>query len=277
MEGEYLKMKKFYKAGVAVLVMVSLLGLAGCGGTKTPNAPAQNGSGSANTASSENVLKVGSDIAYAPMEYMNTQQQPEGFDVDLMNAIGKDLGYQVKFESGTFDGLIPALNSGKFDAIISSMTITEERAKTVQFTNRYFQATQSIAVKQGSPIKSEADFKGKKIGVQLGTTGQDAVEKMGLTPQKYETAPDALNDLINGGIDVAVIDSPVVAYFIKQNPDKKIVTIPGNFDQEYYGIAVKQDHKALADQMNASLKKLMDNGEYNKIFKKWFNSEAPRL
>lgn len=262
-------MKRFFKVGVASLVVMSLLGLSGCGAAQTPNAPAQN--------TSAKVLKVGSDIAYAPMEYMNDQQKPEGFDVDLMTAIGKDLGYDVKFETGTFDGLIPALNSGKYDAVISAMTITEERAKTVKFSDKYFQATQNIAVKQGSTIKSEADLKGKKVGVQMGTTGQEVVEKMGITPKKYDTAPDALNDLINGGIDAAVIDSPVVAYFMKQNPDKKLVTIQGNFAKEYYGIAVKLDNKDLGDKINASLKKLIDNGEYNKIYKKWFNMEAPKL
>ncbi|AHF08246.1 basic amino acid ABC transporter substrate-binding protein [Desulfitobacterium metallireducens] len=267
-------MKKLFKAGIASVLVVSLLGLAGCGGTQTAKEPAQKDSGS---TSSEKVLKIGSDIAYAPMEYMNEQQKPEGFDVDLMNAIGEDMGYKVNFETATFDGLIPSLNAGKYDAVISAMTITEERAKTVLFTDKYFQATQSIAVKQGSPIKSEADLKGKKVAVQVGTTGQEVVEKMGITPQKYDTAPDALNDLINGGVEAAVIDSPVVAYFIKQNSDKNIVTISGNFDKEYYGIAIKQDNKELADKINTSLKKLMNNGKYGEIYKKWFNGEAPKL
>ncbi|MPN11973.1 hypothetical protein SDC9_159282 [bioreactor metagenome] len=100
---------------------------------------------------------------------------------------------------------------------------------------------------------------------------------MGITPQKYDTAPDALNDLINGGVEAAVIDSPVVAYFIKQNPSKNIVTVSGNFDKEYYGIAVKKDNKELADKINTSLKKLIDNNKYNEIYKKWFNTDAPKL
>lgn len=260
--------------GIASVLVVSLLGLAGCGGTQTSKEAAQKGTSSATT---EKVLKIGSDIAYAPMEYMNEQQKPEGFDIDLIKALGEDMGYQVDFETATFDGLIPSLNAGRYDAVISAMTITEERAKTVLFTDKYFQATQSIAVKKGSPIKSEADLKGRKVAVQVGTTGQEVVEKMGITSQKYDTAPDALNDLINGGVEAAVIDSPVVAYFIKQNSDKNMITIPGNFDKEYYGIAVKNDNKELANQLNASLKKLIDNGEYNKIYKKWFNAEPPKL
>lgn len=267
-------MKKIFKLSVATVLVMSLLGLAGCGGTQAASAPATTGS---NSAPSEKILKVGSDIAYAPFEYMNNQQQPEGFDIDLMKAIGEDMGYQVKFEAAAFDGLIPALGAGKYDTVISAMTITDERAKTVQFSNKYFQATQYIAVKKGSSIKTEADLKGKKIGVQVATTGQEVVEKMGITPQKYDTTPDAMNDLINGGVDAVVADSPVVLYFIKQNPDKNIVAIPGNFAKEYYGIALKLDDKALGDKVNASLKKLMDNGKYNEIYKKWFNADAPKF
>lgn len=266
-------MKKLIKIGIAGVLVLSLLGLAGCGESQS-NGTAQKGS---NNAASEKVLKVGSDIAYAPMEYMNEKQQPEGFEVDLMTAIGEDMGYKVEFQTAAFDGLITSLNAGNYDAVISSMTITEERAKSVQFSDKYFQATQSLAVKQGSPIKSEADLKGRKVAVQVATTGQEVVEKMGITPQKYDTAPDALNDLINGGVEAAVIDSPVVAYFIKQNPSKNIVTVSGNFDKEYYGIAVKKDNKELADKINTSLKKLIDNNKYNEIYKKWFNTDAPKL
>lgn len=273
MKGEVFNMKKIFKMGVASVLMLSLLGLAGCGGAQTSSAPAANSSSS----SSAKVLKVGSDITYPPFEFMDAQQKPTGFDIELMKAIGEDAGYQVQFETAAFDGLIPALGAGKFDAVISAMTITDERAKSVLFSNKYFQATQYIAVKKGSSIKTEADLKGKKVGVQVATTGQDVAEKMGLTPKKYDTTPDAMNDLINGGVDAVVADSPVVLYFIKQNPDKNIEYIAGNFDKEYYGFAVKLDNKALSDQLNASLKKLMDNGKYNEIYKKWFNAEAPKL
>lgn len=268
-------MKKILRVGVVAVLMMSLLGLAGCGGTQQAAAPA--GSAATGGSSAEKVLRIGSDIAYAPFEFMDTQQKPVGFDVDLMTAIGEDMGYKVKFETASFDGLIPALGTGKYDAVISAMTITEERGKSVLFSDKYFEATQYIAVKKGSPIKSEADLKGKKVGVQQATTGQIIAEKMGHNPSKFETVGDAFNDLINGGVDAVIADSPVVLYFAKQNPDKNIEAVAGNFEKEYYGIAFKLDNKDLASKVNASLKKLKDNGKYNEIYKKWFNAEAPKF
>ncbi|MDA8228463.1 MAG: basic amino acid ABC transporter substrate-binding protein [Desulfitobacterium hafniense] len=266
--------KKVFTFATALVLITSIV-LTGCGGTKT-SAPANTAS-NAPAPAAEKVLKVGSDIAYAPFEFMDTKQQPTGFDIDLMTAIGEDLGYKVKFETAAFDGLIPALGSGKYDMVISAMTITEKRAQSVLFSDKYFEATQFIAVKKGSTIKSEADLKGKKVGVQVATTGQEVVEKLGITPKKYDTTPDALNDLINGGVEAVVADSPVVLWFIKQNPDKAIEAVKGNFEKEYYGIAFKKDDKATADKVNATLKKFMSNGKYNDIYKKWFNVDAPKF
>lgn len=252
--------------------MMSLLGLTGCGAQKAPAGNAAAGGGA-----SEKVLKIGSAIEYAPFEFMDTNQKPTGFDIDLMTEIGKDMGYTVKFESAAFDGLIAALGNGKFDVIASAMTINEERAKSVLFSDKNFESTQYIAVKKGSNIKSEADLKGKRIAVQQATTGQDVVEGLGITPKKFETVGDAINDMINGGVDAVVADAPVILYFNKQNPDKNIEAVSGNFPKEYFGVAFKKDNKELADKYNATLKKFKENGKYNDIYKKWFNVDAPKF
>lgn len=256
-------MKKIFRTGIVSVVMMGLLALTGCG--------------SQSQAGSEKVLKVGADIAYAPFEFMDANQNPTGFDVDLMTEIGKEMGYTVKFETASFDGLIAALGNGKFDAIASAMTITEERAESVLFSDKYFESTQYIAVKKGSDIKSEKDLKGKRVAVQQGTTGQKVVEDLGLTPKKFETVGDAINDMIIGGSDAVVADSPVILYFIKENQDKNIEAISGNFPKEYFGIAFKKDNKDLADKYNATLKKFMEDGTYNNLYKKWFNVDAPKF
>jgi polar amino acid transport system substrate-binding protein len=268
------KMKKVFRLGIVSALMVSLLALSGCGGQQ-PTAPA--GNAATGGAASEKVLKAGADIAYAPFEFMDDKQNPTGFDVDLLTEIGKDMGYTVKFETAAFDGLIAALGNGKFDVIASAMTITDERAKSVLFSDRYFESTQFIAVKKGSDIKSDADLKGKKVAVQQGTTGQMVVEGLGLNPKKFETVGDAINDMIIGGSDAVVADSPVILYFIKQNPDKNIEAVSGNFPKEYFGFAFKMDNKELADKVNATLKKFKENGKYNDIYKKWFNVAAPKF
>lgn len=265
--------KKGSRLAIVFLLILSLVALAGCG-SNSANAPA----GSSNSgAAAEKVLKVGSDIAYAPFEFMDEKQKPQGFDIELMTAIGEDLGYKVKFETSSFDGLPLSLGNGKYDAVISAMTITEDRAKSVLFSDKYFQTVQYIATKKGSNIKTIADLKGKKVGAQLNTTGQYAAEEKGITPKKYDTTPDALNDLVNGGVDAVIADAPVVLYFIKQNPNANIESVKADVPPEFYGIAFKLGNTELADKVNATLKKFIQDGTYNKIYKKWFNEDAPKF
>ncbi len=267
------KRNSFSLTGVALL-LVSFFVITGCGSnTVSPGAE----TGTTPVAQSEKIIKVGTDPTFAPFEFKDEQDQLTGFDVDLMKAIGTDLGYTVKIESSGFDGLIPSLQAGKYDAVIAAMTITDERAKSVLFSDKYLMATQYIATKKDSKIKTVEDLKGKKVGVQNSTTGQTVLEKLGMVPKKYESVPDALMDLMNGGVDAVVADSPVVLYFIKQNPKSDVQYIKGDFPKEYYGVALKLGNQALNDKINASLKKLMVNGKYNEIYKKWFNEDAPKL
>ncbi len=262
--------KPKFRLVVAGVLSLSLLTLAGCGSTSAPTP--------ATPAPTEKILKVGSDIAYAPFEFMDEKQQATGFDIDLIKALGTDMGYtKTNIETSAFDGLIAALQAGKYDAVISAMTITPDRAKNVQFSDKYFKSTQYIAMKKGSNFKTLADLKGKKIGVQLNTTGQFAVEKLGMTTKKYDTTPDALNDLLNGGVDAVVADAPVVLWFQAQNPSAQIESVDGATGEEFYGIGMKLDDKELGAKMNASLKKLIASGKYNEIYKKWFKEDAPKF
>ena len=108
-------------------------------------------------------LKIGSDVAYAPFEFMDEKQQPTGFDMELIKALGADMGYtKVNIETASFDGLIASLEAGKYDAVISAMTITDKRSESVLFSDKYFQATQYIAMKKGATFKTLADLKGKR-------------------------------------------------------------------------------------------------------------------
>ncbi len=254
------------------ILSLSLLALAGCGSTSTPT-PAPT-----TPAPVEKVLKIGSDIAYAPFEFMDDKQVPTGFDIELIQALGADMGYtKVNIETAAFDGLIPALQAGKYDAVISAMTITPDRAKGVLFSDKYFLSGQYIAMKKGANFKSLADLKGKKIGVQLNTTGQYAVEAKGMETKKYDTTPDAMNSLLTGGVDAVVADSPVVLWFQAQNASAQIESVDAASGEEFYGIAMKLGNKELGDKMNASLKKLMENKKYNEIYKKWFKVDAPKF
>ncbi|MEW5921016.1 MAG: transporter substrate-binding domain-containing protein [Bacillota bacterium] len=120
-------------------------------------------------------FKVAQDMAYAPFEYINDTGEPEGFDCDLIRAIAAEMGFAVELVNTNWDGIIPSLLAGTSDMIISAMTITEERQQSVTFSDPYFEATQYIAVKKDSPIKSLEDLQGKKVGVQNATTGDFAI------------------------------------------------------------------------------------------------------
>lgn len=264
--------KSKFRLVLAGILSLSLLALAGCGSASTPT-PAP----TPTPTPVEKILKVGSDITYAPFEFMDEKQQPTGFDVELINALGADMGYQVKLETASFDGLIPALQAGKYDAVISAMTITDDRSKSIQFSDKYFKSSQYIAMKKGANFKTLADLKGKKVGAQLNTTGQFAAEKAGIVPKKYDTTPDAINDLINGGVDAVVADAPVVLWFEAQNPTAQIESVDADSGVEFYGIGMKLGNTDLAGKLNASLKKFIDNGKYNELFKKWFKKDAPKF
>lgn len=269
---------------IAVMVIIGLLGLAGCGAgapANSPTAPANSStSGAATpTPNQPKVIQVGSDLEGAPMEMVSKDNKPEGFDIDMMAAICKENNWEPKWESASFDGLIPSLQAGKYDAIMSSITITEERAKSVLFSDPYFMATQYIITKKDSTVKTEGDLKrpGLRVGVQNTTTGQIVCEKMGLNPKKYETMPDVFNALINGEVDAVVFDSVFALYFIQQNPGLPLTYVTGDFPKEYYGIAMQSGNKEMADKINAAIKKVKEDGTYNQIYKKWFGVDAPKF
>jgi len=245
--------KKGLYITMVIMLIVSLVAVTGC----SNNAPAPGGE--------EKILKVGSDIAYAPFEY---------FD---MTAIAEDMGYKAEFETAAFDGLIPSLQAGKYDAVISAMTITEERGEVVKFSDPYFSAVQYIAFKKGEKYEKIADLEGKKIGVQLNTTGQFAVEDAGLTTQKFDTTPDALNALLIGGVDVVVADNQPVLSFIEANQASDIECVTADTEDEFYGIAMQLENTELAEKINATLKKFKENGKYAEIYSKWFKGEVPKF
>jgi len=257
--------KKGLYITMVIMLIVSLVAVTGC----SNNAPAPGGE--------EKILKVGSDIAYAPFEYFDEKQEATGFDIDLMTAIAEDMGYKAEFETAAFDGLIPSLQAGKYDAVISAMTITEERGEVVKFSDPYFSAVQYIAFKKGEKYEKIADLEGKKIGVQLNTTGQFAVEDAGLTTQKFDTTPDALNALLIGGVDVVVADNQPVLSFIEANQASDIECVTADTEDEFYGIAMQLENTELAEKINATLKKFKENGKYAEIYSKWFKGEVPKF
>jgi len=219
-------------------------------------------------------LTVCSDITYPPFEYIENGEI-KGFDIDLFNKIAENLGYKVVYLNTAWDGIIPALLTHKCDLIISAMTITPERAKKVDFSIPYFKASQTVLVRKDSNIKSLADLKGKRVGVQIGTTGDIYAKKLQkkypFILKTYETGPDAIMDLRLGRLDAVIIDNVVAYTAAKKYPNLK-VAIDG-LSNEYYGIAINKDNKNLKKAIDETLKKMYKNGEYDRIYESWFGKK----
>ena len=234
--------------------------MAGCGGEKKEAAPAK-------------VLRVATEPTFAPFEFQKEgSKEFTGFDMDLIRAMGKKMGYKVEIANMGFDALIPALNAGNIDVAIAGMSITPERQKTVVFSDPYYTSGLIVMVqKKNNDIKGINDLTGKRIAVQIGTTGAEkakTVKDAKIT--EFNTNTEAIMELINGGVDAVINDSPVVGYYLAQRGDKDCKTVGTVLEAENYGIAVKKGNEKLAQELNKALADLKKDGEYDKIYKTWF-------
>jgi len=219
----------------------------------------------------EKILKIGTDATYPPFEYIcGDTGKLIGFDIDLIKKICAELSYKPEFLVVPFDGIIAGLKQKKYDIIISAMTITKERLAEINFSKPYYLAGQSIVVRiDNREIKSQYDLKNKKIGVQLGTTGEMTVKKIfNTTVISYDNISSAFIDLENGRLDAIVNDIPTNRNFVNKKSDKfKIV---GNvFTEEKYGIAVRKEDTLLLEKINNVISKLEKQSYLTKLKKTW--------
>ncbi len=229
------------------------------------------------SAHAARVYQVGTDAAYAPFEYQNEKGEVIGFDIEIIKAIAAKAGFEVKVTHTPWEGIFATLNTGERDIIISCVTITPARQKTMAFSEPYFEAKQLIVVGQSSQIGKFSELKNRKVGVQTGTTGDEAVQKLqGKTStsiKRLETTPLALRELMNGGVEAVVADNGVVVNFLANNKGSKLKTIDdSSFEKEFYGIAVKKGNKELLDKINKGLAAIKADGTYARIHKKYFGN-----
>lgn len=268
-------MKRLIVLILAILASAVLI-LSGCTTKEEPKTESASQEPKIKTIK-EGVLTAGSDVAYPPFEYQDENtQEIVGFDVDLIKEIGRRIGLEVQIQPAAFDTIIQALNAGKYDCVISAMTITNERKQQVDFSDPYIDSNQSLAVRKGSDIRKLEDLKGKVVGVQRGTTGelkaQELKEQYGIKEIKsYDDTLMAFEDLKAGRVDAIVNDLPVTAYLVKKDPVFEIVAeIPTG---EQYGIAVRKDSKELLEAINKALREMREDGTYDKIYEKWFGTK----
>jgi polar amino acid transport system substrate-binding protein len=193
-----------------------------------------------------------------------------------MNAAAKAGGFTVEFKNTAWDGIFAGLENGKYDAVMSSVTITDERKKTMDFTAPYYNAGQILTVRADlNGVMVIADLKGKTVGDQIGTTGAFEIDKVkdanNIKEKTYDEIGLAFEDLMNGRIDGVVVDTPTAASYALQNEKYKgkLKTVGAPLTEEYYGVAVKKGNQKVLDLLNAGLKKVMDSGANKAIEDKW--------
>ncbi|OPY25557.1 MAG: glutamine ABC transporter periplasmic protein [Methanocella sp. PtaU1.Bin125] len=275
-------MKKFIGASIVLIILLAaIVAISGCT-TPTPTAtpsvtptPAP----SANyTLLTPGKLSIATEAHYPPFENINaTTGAYEGFDIDLMNEIGKELGLEVVYTDHAFDTIITAIQTKKFDAAISAFTITGDRQKMIDFTDWYYESLgQIISVKpDNTAIKNGSDLAGKKVGVQLGTVGEMAVRNItGVNAEdvkSYASMNEAFMALKKGEVEAVVGDHPVSYPYIKNYPgDYKFVEEPLS-EIEYFGIVVNKDNPGLTAAINQALAKIKADGRYQTIYDRWFS------
>ncbi|MCF2672441.1 MAG: basic amino acid ABC transporter substrate-binding protein [Fusobacterium varium] len=222
------------------------------------------------TAFAKEKIYVGTNAEFPPFEYLENGEI-KGFDMELVNEIGKILDADIKIVDMAFDGLLPALQMKKVDLVIAGMTANEERMKTVSFTQPYYTASQVIIVKEGNDsIKSFNDLKGKKVGVMLGFTGDMVVSEIeGVKIERFNAAYAGIMALQAGKVEAVVLDSEPAKNYVAQN--KGLVLADADAEQEEYAIAVRKNDKGLLEKVEKALKEIKENGTYDKLLQKYFN------
>ncbi|WP_319587305.1 basic amino acid ABC transporter substrate-binding protein [uncultured Desulfobulbus sp.] len=204
----------------------------------------------------ETTIVFATDATWPPMEFVNDQKQVVGYSIAFMTAAGKEAGFTPVFKNTAWDGIFAGLEAKKYDAIVSSVSITDERKKKMDFSEPYFTVRQALIVDKTSTAKSLADLKGQKVGGQIGTTGYFAIKAAaGVEAKSYDEVGLAMEDLHVGRITAVVCDDPVAAnYALDKYKDKlKIAAIIESGEAENYGVAVNKGNAATLALINKGI------------------------
>lgn len=234
------------------------------------------GGGKSTTADGVPLVKAGQLTTCTHLPYPPFQSEKngkyEGFDVSLIDLVAKDLGVKQDIVDTPFENFKTGafLNSEQCDLAAAGMTITPERAKNVDFSDPYFDATQAVLVDKKSGIGSFADLKGKKVGAQAQTTGEEYAKSKGLDPVSFESSDAVLNGLRTGQVQAVVIDYPVVQGWLKDKANADAFKVVDNLNTgEQYGFTVKKGNTKLTAAINKAIKDAKADGTYKKLYEKW--------
>lgn len=226
----------------------------------------------------DGMIEVGTDADFAPFEFVEDGEFA-GFDIDLFTEVADRLGHDIEFVNTPFDGIITALAGGQFDALISAMTITDERAETISFSDPYFAANQALSVLADADLASVDDLtEGTVVGAQAGTTGLDYAydnfEEQGTEIREFPTSGAAFDALEGDQLDAVFIDLPAAGERVDASGGA--VEVAEEVDTgELYGIGVPQESENLLAAINDQLADIIDDGTYADMYGEWFEGDVP--
>lgn len=261
-----MKLKKYIAA--TLIGVTTLAILAGCGGQKDA------------AVDKSKPLRVATNATFVPFEFKDNDSDTDykGFEIDLIKALGKEMGRDLEFNNIPFSGIIPIIQQGDMDIAVAGMTMTPERASKVLFAAPFYESKLVILTAKDSGINSVDDLQGKQVAVQMGTTGSDYAEKKGLKIKQFDHNSEIIMELKVGGSQAGILDKPVADYFLAQEGKDKYHTIAiPDTKSEYLAMAMNKNNTALQKEVNDAMQKLKDSGEFDKIYQKWFGEKAPDL
>lgn len=270
-------MKKWNKILVSTVLMGSMVMAAGCGGNNNQQAqePANDGEGQAE----KKVYVVGTNPTFDPFEYIDNEDNIVGFDMELIEAIGADQGFEVEFKSLEFDALTAEIQNGSIDIIASGMSITEKRQQVVDFSEPYIDASLSVVVAvDNDEITGIDSLEGKIVAAQIGTTGADqcyALEEEGIVKETKILADYDLCmlELANGSVDAVINDIPVTQAYMAKNPGK-VKMVGESLVDDKYGFAVAKGNTELKQMIDTGLANVKESGVYDELLLKYIGGEG---
>lgn len=224
-------------------------------------------------------MRVGLMGTYPPYNFLNANNEVDGFDVDIAKEVAKRIGVQAEFVTTEWAGMIGGLEKGKFDVVVSQMTITDERKKTMDFSKPYIKNAVNVIVREdNNEIKSIEDFKGKKVGVGLGTNDEQylrevAMPKVGdFEVVTYNDVITSLMDLNTGRIDATVNNMFAIKPQIEKN-NLKVKAVGEPIKEDFAGMAICKENPEFLAALDKALEDMKADGTYKNIFMKWFGVE----
>lgn len=263
-------MKKFLSVTLAAAMVLSL---AACGSSSSNEADS-----TAAGATEDKTYVIATDTVFAPFEFTDEANNFVGIDVDILDAIAKDQGFNYNLQSLGFDAAVASLESGQSDGVIAGMSITDERKQKYDFSEAYYDSYVCMAVKADSDIQSYEDLEGKTVAAKTGTQGADCAESLkdqyGFNIQYFDESSLMYQDVVTGNSVACFEDQPVMAYGITQGNGLKIVAEEQENFSTPYGFAVlKGQNQELLEMFNTGLANIIENGTYDEIVAKYTNAE----